>query len=56
MFWFIFHEQPNFLNVDNIEIWKRSDLPPNMVKILIILAVSRIKVFVPEMKLKILDI
>ena len=46
----------NFLNVDNIEIWKRSDLLPKMAKNLKILAVSRIKGFVPEMKLKIFDI
>ena len=46
----------NFLNVDNIEIWKRSYLTPKMVKNLKILVVSRKKVFVPEMKLKIFDV
>ena len=46
----------NFLNVDNIEIWKRSDLPQKLVKNLNIFALSRKEVFVPEIKLKIFDI
>ena len=37
-------------------MWKRSDLPQKMVKNLKILTVSRKKVFVPEIKLKIFDI
>ena len=53
---FYFPWKSNFLNVDNIEIWRRSDLPPKMVKNLKILAVSRDKVFVPEIKLKIFDV